>query len=251
MNKKKVTFYVEISSVSIKVTELTWPLGDMNFIFSCWQYLSLVRFAHSWEILSALEDKIRIPSQPCNILYLHMFCSRCRACVVFFNRHLEEHYKQSVLVVQLLHVEESYLINELITQRIVNSINILIIWKHFGNKLAGNLTLNELAQSLQVQNYSCSRLVNFGCEFGYIRGFWYFAKKKVKFRGIFRGKFAEKSADFAGFSREKSQNSRNNRPISGDFRGRKVKIRRKIGPFRGILAEKSQFSKDFQGQIIS
>ena len=39
----------------------------MNFIFSCWQYLSLVRFAHSWEVLSALEDKIRIPVQPCNI----------------------------------------------------------------------------------------------------------------------------------------------------------------------------------------
>ena len=69
-------------------------------------------------------------------------------------------------------------------------------------------------------------------------------KKKAKFRGIFRGKFAEKSADFAGFSWEKSQNSRNNRPISGDFRGRKVKIRRKISPFRGIVAEKSQFSKD-------
>ena len=83
------------------------------------------------------------------------------------------------------------------------------------------------------------------------QGFWYFAEKKAKFRGIFRGKFAEKSADFVGFSREKSQNSQNNRPISGDFRGRKVKIRRKIGPFRGILAEKSQFSKDFQGQIIS
>ena len=172
----------------------------MNFIFSCWQYLSLVRFAHSWEILSALEDKIRIPAQPCNILYLHMFCSRCRACVVFFNRHLEEHYKQSVLVVQLLHVEESYLINELITQRIVNSINILIIWKHFGNKLAGNLTLNELAQPLQVQNYSCSRLVNFGCEFGYIQGFWYFAEKKAKIRGKigrFHGTFAGKKSKFA------------------------------------------------------
>ena len=72
----------------------------------------------------------------------------------------------------------------------------------------------------------------------------------------------KKKQNFAGFSgansrknrpilREKSQNSRNNRPISGDFRRRKVKIRRKIGPFRGILAEKSQFSKDFQGQIIS
>ena len=36
----------------------------------------------------------------------------------------------------------------------------------------------------------------------YNQGFWYFAEKKAKFRGIFRGKFAEKSADFAGFSRE-------------------------------------------------
>ena len=33
----------------------------------------------------------------------------------------------------------------------------------------------------------------------------------------------------------------------GRFRGRKVKIRRKIVRFRGILAEKSQISKDFQG----
>ena len=82
------------------------------------------------------------------------------------------------------------------------------------------------------------------------QGFWYFPENKAKFRRIFRGKFAEKSADFAGFSREKSQNSRNNRPISGDFRGRKVKIRRNIGPFRGILAEKRQFLKDFQGQIL-
>ena len=30
------------------------------------------------------------------------------------------------------------------------------------------------------------------------QGFWYFAEKKAKFRGIFRGKFVEKSADFAG-----------------------------------------------------
>ena len=31
--------------------------------------------------------------------------------------------------------------------------------------------------------------------------------KKAKFRGTFRCKFAEKSADFAGFSQERSQNS--------------------------------------------
>ena len=46
-----------------------------------------------------------------------------------------------------------------------------------------------------------------------------------------KSKFAEKSANVAGFSREK------------------VKIRGKIGRFRGILAEKSNISKDFQGQI--
>ena len=175
------------------------------------------------------------------------FCSKCRACVVFFNRHLEEHYKQSVLVVQLLHVEESYLINELITQRIVNTINILIIWKHFGNKLAGNLTLNELAQPLQVQNYSCSRLVNFGCEFGYIRGFWYFAEKKEKFRGIFRGKFAEKSADFAGFSQEDSQNSLKNRPISVFFLPEKSQNSQKNRPISRNFSGKKSNYEGFSG----
>ena len=42
----------------------------MNFIFSCWKYLSRVSKANEWEILSAREDKIRIPKRPCNILYL-------------------------------------------------------------------------------------------------------------------------------------------------------------------------------------
>ena len=83
-----------------------------------------------------------------------------------------------------------------------------------------------------------------------ISGLLIFRGKKAKFRGIFRGKFEEKSADFAGFSREKSQNLWKNRPISQDFRGRKVKIHRKIGQFRGIVAGKSQLTKDFQGQII-
>ena len=50
--------------------------------------------------------------------------------------------------------------------------------------------------------------------------------------GIFRGKFAETSVDFVGFSREESQNSPKNRPISW------------------ILAVKIQILKDFQGQIL-
>ena len=67
---------------------------------------------------------------------------------------------------------------------------------------------------------------------GNIQGFWYFAEKNAKFHGIFRGKFGE------------------NRPISRDFHGRKVKIRRKTSRLRGILAEKSQISKDFRGKFL-
>ena len=69
-------------------------------------------------------------------------------------------------------------------------------------------------------------------------GLLIFRGKKAKFCGIFRVKFAEKSADFAGFSREKSKNLLKNRSISRDFHGRKFKICRKIGRFRGIFAGK-------------
>ena len=72
----------------------------------------------------------------------------------------------------------------------------------------------------------------------YRQGFWYFAEKKGKFRGIFRGKFTEKSANFAGkkskfveksadsegFSREKSQNSPEKHLILQDFSGKKSNI---------------------------
>ena len=58
----------------------------------------------------------------------------------------------------------------------------------------------------------------------------------------------KKKQDFAGFS---GANSWKNRSISRDFRGEKVKIRGKIGPFRGISAgKKSNFteqSADFAG----
>ena len=71
--------------------------------------------------------------------------------------------------------------------------------------------------------------------FTYFRASDLSRKKKAKFRGIYRGKFAgkwanfagkkskfaEKSADFAEFSREKSQNSWENRSISRDFSRKK------------------------------
>ena len=44
-----------------------------------------------------------------------------------------------------------------------------------------------------------------------------------------KSKFTEKSADFAGFSREKSQNSQKNRPISWDFSGKKSNFERLSG----------------------
>ena len=50
------------------------------------------------------------------------------------------------------------------------------------------------------------------------------SQKKAKFCGIFRGKFAEESADFVGFLQEKSQNSRKNQPISLDFSRKKSKF---------------------------
>ena len=71
----------------------------------------------------------------------------------------------------------------------------------------------------------------------------------------------KKRQNFAGFSgansrknrpisREKSQNWRNNRPISGDFRGRKVKIRRKISHFAGFWRKKVKFRRIFWGKFL-
>ena len=62
----------------------------------------------------------------------------------------------------------------------------------------------------------------------------------------------EKKQNFARFS---GANSRKNRPILRDFRGKKVKIRGTIGRFRAIFeGEKSKFqknrpiSRDFSGK---
>ena len=67
MNKKKVRNFISIYKIN---RNITWALGDTNFIFSCLKYLSRVSEANESEKLSAREDKIRIPARPCNILYL-------------------------------------------------------------------------------------------------------------------------------------------------------------------------------------
>ena len=72
------------------------------------------------------------------------------------------------------------------------------------------------------------------------------SRKKSKISRDFEGQIHGKIGRFRGIFAGKKSNSRKNRPISWDFRRRKVKIRRKIGRFPGILAEKSQFSKDFE-----
>ena len=83
-----------------------------------------------------------------------------------------------------------------------------------------------------------------------LTGLLIFRGKKSKisrdFRGQIRGKIGRFRRIFAG----KKSKFAENRPIPRDFRGRKVKIRRKIGWFHGILTEKSQISKDFHGQIL-
>ena len=62
------------SRVAVKldfdIEDITWPREDTNFIFECWKYLSRVSEANVWEILSAWEEKIRIPMWPCNVLFI-------------------------------------------------------------------------------------------------------------------------------------------------------------------------------------
>ena len=88
------------------------------------------------------------------------------------------------------------------------------------------------------------------CQYYSNQGFWYFAEKKAKFHGIFRGKFAEKSAHFAGFSREESQNSRKNRPISGIFAGKKSKFVENLVDFTGFLRKNVKFRRIFRGKFL-
>ena len=84
------------------------------------------------------------------------------------------------------------------------------------------------------------------CLYIYSSGLLIFRRKKSKFCGIFRGKFTEKPADFAG---KKSKFVEKSTDFAG-FSQEKVKICGKIGRLRGILAEKIHISKDFQGQIL-
>ena len=78
-------------------------------------------------------------------------------------------------------------------------------------------------------------------------GLLIFRGKKAKFLGIFRGKFVEKSADFAWFLREKSESLWKTRPISRDFRGRKDKNSQKSRPISQDFSRKKSNFKGFSG----
>ena len=57
----------------ISIYKINWTLHGclgIRILSSRAESLPLISFVHSWEILSALEDKIRIPAWPCNILYI-------------------------------------------------------------------------------------------------------------------------------------------------------------------------------------
>ena len=78
----------------------------------------------------------------------------------------------------------------------------LVLWQHYTGLLIFRGKKSKISRDFQ----------------GQIRG------KIGQFRGIFtrkKSKFVEKSADFVGFSLEKSQNSQKNRPISREFSGKK------------------------------
>ena len=129
------------------------------------------------------------------------------------------------------------------------------IRKDFGRKKTGYRWKNNSQTYLCLQRWSTRSLSN--------SGLLIFHGKKAKFRGIFGGKFAEKSADFAGkkskfaeksadfagFSQEKSQNSQKNWPISRDFSGKNSKFVEKSADFARFSRE-SQITKDFPGQIL-
>ena len=59
-----------LSDLTWDIEDITWLHGNTNFIFECWKYLLQVSKANEWEILSAPDDKIRIPKRPCNVLFI-------------------------------------------------------------------------------------------------------------------------------------------------------------------------------------
>lgn len=69
-----------------KIEDITWPRGNTNFIFECWNYLSLVSEANEWEILLAQEDIFVSPSS--HVMFCLLYTCRCWWNVQIKNNYL-------------------------------------------------------------------------------------------------------------------------------------------------------------------
>ena len=54
--------------IGVYIINITWPLGDMKFVSSCWKIFH--SFTALTKYFSTLKDKFCISAQPCNILYI-------------------------------------------------------------------------------------------------------------------------------------------------------------------------------------
>ena len=79
-----------------------WPIQLHCFAVSKMNKKCCVRFAHLWEILSALEDKNRIPARPCNVLNICAVVYRQHSNPNRFLQYLEE------LVEETLHPQRDF-----------------------------------------------------------------------------------------------------------------------------------------------
>ena len=89
-------------------------------------------------------------------------------------------------------------------------------------------------------------MVYYYCNNNIIRASDISRKKKAKFRGIFRGKFAEKSADFAGRKSKFAERSAD----FWYFCKKKSKFAEKSADFAGFSRKKVKFRRIFRGKFI-
>ena len=107
---------------------------------------------------------------------------------------------------------------------------------------------------LQISIYLFSRLyyslLTKAPILGLNSGLLIFRGKKSRISQDFQGQIRGKIGRFHGIFVGKKSKFVENWLILRDFRGRKVKNSQKSSRFLGILVEKNQISKDFQGQIL-
>ena len=81
-------------------------------------------------------------------------------------------------------------------------------------------------------------------------GLLIFRGKKSKILRDFQGQIRGKIGRFRGIFGEESQNSLKNRPISGIFAGKKSKFAEKSADFAGFSRKKVKFRRIFRGKFL-